>query len=104
MMSWLKRLIGSPRLLVWLGLFVFASTRLVSLLLQLWVIPTLFSQPGAAQGDGHADQGDGHGMRKTSRRRRCLHEFSEEKMFQATESLYFALTGRSRDVAPQYSR
>jgi len=50
MMSWLKRLTGSPRLLVLLGLFVFAYAWLASLLLQLWVIPTLFSQPGAAEG------------------------------------------------------
>lgn len=37
-------------------------------------------------------------------RRRCLQEFSEEKMFQATESLYVALTSRSCDVAPQCAR
>ncbi len=50
MMNWLKRLIGAPWLLVWLGMFVFAYAWLTSLLLQLWVIPTLFSQPGAAEG------------------------------------------------------
>ena len=50
MMSLLKRLTGSPWLLVWLGLFVFVYSWLASLLLQLWVIPTLFSQPGAAEG------------------------------------------------------
>jgi len=50
MMSLLKRLTRSPWLLVWLGLFVFVYSWLASLLLQLWVIPTLFSQPGAAEG------------------------------------------------------
>lgn len=50
MMNWLKRLIGAPWLLVWLGMFVFVYSWLASLLLQLWVIPTLFSQPGAAEG------------------------------------------------------
>ena len=50
MMNWLKRLIGAPWLLLWLGMFVFAYAWLASLLLQLWVIPTLFSQPGAAEG------------------------------------------------------
>lgn len=49
-MRWLKHLTGSPWLFVWLGLFVFAYAWLASLLLQLWVIPTLFSQPGAAEG------------------------------------------------------
>lgn len=49
-MNWLKRLTGSPRLLVWLALIVFMYSWLVGLLLQLWVIPTLFSQPGAAEG------------------------------------------------------
>lgn len=33
-------------------------------------------------------------------RRRCLQEFSEEKMLQATESVYLALIDRSRDIAP----
>ncbi len=37
-------------------------------------------------------------------RRRGLQEFSEQKMLQATERLYFALTGRSSDVAPQCAR
>ncbi len=50
MMNWLKRLIESPRLLFWLGMLVFTYSWLASLLLQLWVIPTLFSQPGAAEG------------------------------------------------------
>lgn len=50
MMSRLKRLAESPRLIVWLGLFVFMYAWLASLLLQLWVIPTLFTQPGAAEG------------------------------------------------------
>jgi len=31
-------------------------------------------------------------------RRRCQQEFSEEKMVQLTENLYFRLTGRSPDV------
>jgi glycosyltransferase involved in cell wall biosynthesis len=34
-------------------------------------------------------------------RRRCLEEFSEGKMLQATANLYLDLTGRSRDVAIQ---
>jgi glycosyltransferase involved in cell wall biosynthesis len=37
-------------------------------------------------------------------RRRCQQEFSEEKMMQSTESLYFGQTGCSPDVAPQRSR
>ena len=35
---------------------------------------------------------------------RCLQEFSEKKMMQSTESLYFGLAGGSRDVAPQCAR
>ena len=46
----LRRLIDSPRLLLWLGLLVFVYSWLVSLCLQLWVIPHLFSQPGASEG------------------------------------------------------
>jgi len=34
----------------------------------------------------------------------CLREFSEEKMLQSIERLYFDLTGRSRDVAPGCAR
>jgi glycosyltransferase involved in cell wall biosynthesis len=37
-------------------------------------------------------------------RRRCLEEFSEERMMSSTESLYFGLAGHSRDVAPQCAR
>ena len=47
---WFKRLMGSPRLIVWLGLFVFLYALLASLILQLWVIPAFFTQPGAAEG------------------------------------------------------
>ncbi len=50
MMSWLKRMIESPRLLLWLGMLVFLYSWFASMLLQLWVIPALFSQPGAAEG------------------------------------------------------
>ena len=50
MTSWLSRLNGAPWLTIWLGLFVFLYAWLASLLLQLWVIPTLFSQPGAESG------------------------------------------------------
>ncbi len=49
-MSWLKRLTEQPWPLVRLGLFVFVYAWLAGLLLQLWVIPMLFSQPGAAEG------------------------------------------------------
>lgn len=49
-MTWLKRLTGSTWMTGWLGLFVFLYAWLASLLLQLWVIPTLFSEPGAAEG------------------------------------------------------
>lgn len=34
----------------WLGIFVFCYSWLVSLCLQLWAIPTLFSHPGSAEG------------------------------------------------------
>jgi hypothetical protein len=50
MMNWLRGLTESPRLLVWLGVFVFVYSWFASLCLQLWVIPSLFSQPGAAEG------------------------------------------------------
>jgi hypothetical protein len=50
MMNWLRGLTESPRLLVWLGVFVFGYSWFASLCLQLWVIPSLFSQPGAAEG------------------------------------------------------
>jgi hypothetical protein len=50
MRSWLKRLMEFPRLIIWLGMFVFIYAWLAGLLLQLWVIPTLFTQPGAAEG------------------------------------------------------
>jgi len=49
-MNRLNRLTESPRLVVWLGLFVFMYAWLASLLLQLWIIPTLFLQPGAEKG------------------------------------------------------
>ena len=156
MMNWLKRLIGAPWLLVWLGMFVFVYSWLASLLLQLWVIPTLFSQPGAAEGlvildsigfdriakakvaeiasdiypMNHIVVGGETGLLANpaepeafaaalidllenpelahrlgeAGRRRCQQEFSEEKMMQSTESLYFSLTGCSPDVAPQRSR
>ena len=49
-MNKLKQLLKSPRLLVWLGVFVFGYSWFASLCLQLWIIPSLFSQPGAAEG------------------------------------------------------
>lgn len=50
MMNWLKKLAQSPWLIIWLGVFVFLYSWFASMLLQLWVIPALFSQPGAAEG------------------------------------------------------
>lgn len=47
---WFKRLMGSPRLIVWLGLFVFLYALLARRMLQLWAIPAFFTQPGAVEG------------------------------------------------------
>jgi len=49
-MQWIKRLMESPRLLIWLGIFVFAYSWIASLVLQLLIIPILFSNAGAAEG------------------------------------------------------
>ena len=45
-----ESLFESPWLIVWLGLFVFGYSWFASLCLQLWLIPSLFSQPGASEG------------------------------------------------------
>lgn len=49
-MQWIKRLMESPRLLIWLGIVVFAYSWTASLVLQLLIIPILFSNPEAAEG------------------------------------------------------
>ena len=49
-MNLLRRLTDSPRPLLWLGVLVFVYSWFASLVLQLWLIPTLFTQPGAAEG------------------------------------------------------
>lgn len=49
-MNWLMKLNSSHRLLPWLGVIVFAYSWFAGLLLQLWVIPTLFPGPGAVEG------------------------------------------------------
>lgn len=50
MMQYFNRVMESPRLLIWLGIFVFAYSWIASFLLQLWIIPALFSNPEAAEG------------------------------------------------------
>ena len=49
-MNVLKRLTASSSPIFWLGIFVFGYSLLVGASVQLWVIPQLFAQPGAADG------------------------------------------------------
>lgn len=49
-MNWLTKMSNSPRLVIWLGVSVFAYSWLAGLLLQMWVIPSMFSQAGASEG------------------------------------------------------
>lgn len=49
-MNVLKRLAASPYSMLWLGVFVFGYSWLASACIQLWIIPKMFSQPGAAEG------------------------------------------------------
>ncbi len=49
-MNKFQQFIESPRLLVWLGMLVFGYSWLISLCLQTWIIPSLFSQNGATEG------------------------------------------------------